>query len=117
MERRRSGTARSPSAVTSLAAEGLRRRPAPRRPVRCTATSAGRPTRPTPPWWSGCCGSREPSDPADEAIVLGSRCRAPRGAGLAGVGAFGPDADPDLAQAFVYLAAKARHTWRRAVLA
>ena len=50
-----------------------------------------------------------PSDPADEAIVLGLRC--PHcGAQGSLVSAFGPDADPELAQAFVYLAAKARHT-------
>jgi hypothetical protein len=49
-----------------------------------------------------------PSDPADEAIVLGLRC--PRcGAKGAIVSAFGPDADPALAEAFVYLADRARH--------
>jgi hypothetical protein len=49
-----------------------------------------------------------PSDPADEAIVLGLRC--PEcGAKGSLVSAFGPDADPELAQAFVYLASKARH--------
>ena len=71
----------------------------------------------------GSCGSRHPtkvievdrvlrfegpSDPADEAIVLGLRC--PRcGAKGALVSAFGPDADPELAEAFVYLASRARH--------
>ena len=49
-----------------------------------------------------------PSDPADEAIVLGLRC--PEcGAKGSMVSAFGPDADPDLAEAFVYLASRARH--------
>lgn len=49
-----------------------------------------------------------PSDPADEAMVLGLRC--PNcGAKGALVSAFGPDADPDLATAFVYLASRARH--------
>ena len=49
-----------------------------------------------------------PSDPADEAMVLGLRC--PNcGAKGALVSAFGPDADPDLATAFVYLASQARH--------
>ena len=49
-----------------------------------------------------------PSDPADEAIILGLRC--PEcGAKGSLVSAFGLDADPDLAQAFVYLASKARH--------
>jgi hypothetical protein len=49
-----------------------------------------------------------PSDPADEAIVLALRCPA---CGTKGslVSAFGPDADPDLAEAFVYLASRARH--------
>lgn len=49
-----------------------------------------------------------PSDPADEAIVLGLRCPA---CGTKGslVSAFGPDADPALANAFVYLARKAGH--------
>ena len=70
-----------------------------------------------------CCGSVHPttdadvervyrfegaSDPGDEAIVLGLRC--PRcGARGSVVSAFGPDADPALAEAFTYLAAKARH--------
>jgi hypothetical protein len=49
-----------------------------------------------------------PSDPADEAIVLGLRCPA-CGARGSLVSAFGPDADPALAQAFVYLAARAGH--------
>jgi hypothetical protein len=49
-----------------------------------------------------------PSDPADEAIVLGLRCPA-CGARGSLVSAFGPDADPDLAQAFVYLASRAEH--------
>jgi hypothetical protein len=49
-----------------------------------------------------------PSDPADEAIVLGLRCPA-CGAKGALVSAFGPDADPALADAFVYLARKAGH--------
>jgi hypothetical protein len=49
-----------------------------------------------------------PSDPADEAIVLALRC--PHcGARGALVSAFGPDADPALAGAFVYLASRARH--------
>ncbi len=49
-----------------------------------------------------------PSDPADEAMVLGLRC--PNcGAKGALVSAFGPDADPELADAFVYLASRARH--------
>ena len=49
------------------------------------------------------------SDPGDEAIVLGLRC--PRcGARGTVVSAFGPDADPALAEAFTYLAAKARHS-------
>lgn len=49
-----------------------------------------------------------PSDPADEAIVLALRCPE---CGTKGslVSAFGPDADPRLAEAFVYLASKARH--------
>lgn len=49
-----------------------------------------------------------PSDPADEAIVLGLRCPA---CGTRGslVSAFGPDADPELAQAFTYLATRAGH--------
>jgi hypothetical protein len=49
-----------------------------------------------------------PSDPADEAIVLGLRCPA-CGAKGSLVSAFGPDADPALADAFVYLARKAGH--------
>jgi hypothetical protein len=49
-----------------------------------------------------------PSDPADEAIVLGLRCPA-CGARGSLVSAFGPDADPALAHAFVYLAAQAGH--------
>ena len=49
-----------------------------------------------------------PSDPADEAIVLGLRCPA-CGARGSLVSAFGPDADPALAEAFVYLAARAGH--------
>lgn len=49
-----------------------------------------------------------PSDPADEAIVLGLRCPA-CGARGSLVSAFGPDADPDLARAFTYLASRAQH--------
>ena len=49
-----------------------------------------------------------PSDPADEAIVRGLRCPA-CGAKGSLVSAFGPDADPALAEAFVYLARKAGH--------
>lgn len=49
-----------------------------------------------------------PSDPADEAIVLGLRCPA-CGARGSLVSAYGPDADPALADAFVYLARKAGH--------
>lgn len=50
-----------------------------------------------------------PSDPGDEAIVLALRC--PRcGARGSLVSAFGPDADPALAEAFTYLAARARHS-------
>jgi hypothetical protein len=49
-----------------------------------------------------------PSDPADEAIVLGLRCPA-CGAKGSLVSAFGPDADPALADAFVYLARQAGH--------
>lgn len=49
-----------------------------------------------------------PSDPADEAIVLGLRCPA-CGAKGSLVSAFGPDAEPALADAFVYLARKAGH--------
>lgn len=50
-----------------------------------------------------------PSDPADEAIVLGLRC--PHcGAGGVLVSAYGPDADPSLAEAFTYLASRARHS-------
>jgi hypothetical protein len=49
-----------------------------------------------------------PSDPADEAIVLGLHCPA-CGARGSLVSAFGPDADPALADAFVYLAARAGH--------
>ena len=49
-----------------------------------------------------------PSDPADEAIVLGLRCPA-CGARGSLVSAFGPDADPALASAFTYLAARAGH--------
>jgi hypothetical protein len=49
-----------------------------------------------------------PSDPADEAIVLALRCPA-CGARGALVSAFGPDADPELAEAFAYLASRARH--------
>jgi hypothetical protein len=49
-----------------------------------------------------------PSDPADEAIVLALRCPA-CGTKGALVSAFGPDADPALAEAFVYLAGRARH--------
>jgi hypothetical protein len=49
-----------------------------------------------------------PSDPGDEAIVLALRCPA---CGTKGslVSAFGPDADPELAEAFVYLSSRARH--------
>jgi hypothetical protein len=49
-----------------------------------------------------------PSDPADEAIVLGLRCPECGAQGIL-VSAFGPDADPALAEAFVYLASRARH--------
>jgi hypothetical protein len=49
-----------------------------------------------------------PSDPGDEAIVLALRCPA-CGTKGALVSAFGPDADPELAEAFVYLASRARH--------
>lgn len=49
-----------------------------------------------------------PSDPADEAIVLALRCPECDTLGSL-VSAFGPDADPRLAEAFVYLASKARH--------
>ena len=49
------------------------------------------------------------SDPGDEMMVLGLRC--PHcGARGSIASAFGIDADPDLAQAFVYLAGKARHS-------
>lgn len=49
-----------------------------------------------------------PSDPADEAIVLGLTCPSCGSKGTL-VSAFGPDAEPELAEAFVYMAAKARH--------
>jgi hypothetical protein len=48
------------------------------------------------------------SDPGDEAIVLALRC--PHcGAGGILVSPYGPDADPSLAEAFTYLAARAGH--------
>lgn len=48
------------------------------------------------------------SDPGDEMIVIGLRC--PHcGAKGSLASAFGPDADPDLAEAFTYLAERARH--------
>jgi hypothetical protein len=49
------------------------------------------------------------SDPGDEMMVLGLRCPHCGAKGSLAT-AFGIDADPELAQAFVYLAAKARHT-------
>jgi hypothetical protein len=49
-----------------------------------------------------------PSDPADEAIVLALRCPECDARSTL-VSAFGPDADPRLADAFVYLASRARH--------
>jgi DNA-binding transcriptional MerR regulator len=49
-----------------------------------------------------------PSDPADEAMVLALRCPECDARSTL-VSAFGPDADPRLADAFVYLAARARH--------
>lgn len=49
------------------------------------------------------------SDPGDEMMVLALRC--PHcGAKGSLASAFGMDADPDLAEAFVYLAERARHT-------
>jgi hypothetical protein len=50
-----------------------------------------------------------PSDPGDEMMVLGLRCPHCGAKGSLAT-AFGIDADPDLAQAFVYLADRARHT-------
>jgi hypothetical protein len=48
------------------------------------------------------------SDPGDEAILLGLRC--PHcGAKGSIVSTYGPDADPALAEAFTYLASRARH--------
>ena len=48
-----------------------------------------------------------PSDPADEAIVLGVRCRSCGALGTV-VSAFGPDADPDTLAALTILAARGR---------
>lgn len=49
------------------------------------------------------------SDPGDEMLVLGLRC--PHcGAKGSLAAAFGIDADPELAEAFVYLASRARHS-------
>ncbi|MGH9137233.1 MAG: phosphoribosylpyrophosphate synthetase [Acidimicrobiales bacterium] len=50
-----------------------------------------------------------PSDPGDEAIVLGLRCPS-CGARGSLVSAFGAGADPELATAFTYLAARAKHS-------
>ena len=46
-----------------------------------------------------------PSDPADEAIVLGVRCGACGARGII-VSAFGPDADPDVLGAVAMLASR-----------
>lgn len=49
------------------------------------------------------------SDPGDEAILIGLRC--PHcGAQGSIVSSYGPDADPALAEAFTYLAGRARHS-------
>jgi hypothetical protein len=50
-----------------------------------------------------------PSDPGDEMMVLGLRCPHCGAKGSLAT-AFGIDADPELAQMFVYLAERARHT-------
>lgn len=49
-----------------------------------------------------------PSDPADEAILLGLRCPHCGAMGLL-VSSYGPDADPALAEAFTYLASRSQH--------